>query len=250
MVGEAAKEFERGKVSLLYAFPTSVATAAKRATTQIPIVFAAGSDPVARGLVESFPRPGGRVTGVYYWTTDLTAKRLEVLKDILPKLRRVVTFYDPKNLNAQESAKAAREAGRRLGIQIVERHVNSPGELQAGLRALKPGEADAFFHVSDAMVTGQAQLIIEVANAKGLPTMFHDSVLVAQGGLVSYGENFREIGRMSAKYVQRILAGTNPRDLPVEQVHRLGFVINLKTARALGLTIPRSVLSVADEVIQ
>ena len=250
VVGEAAREFERGKVPLLYAFPTSVVTAAKQVTTQIPIVFIVGSDPVARGLVESFPKPGGRLTGVHYWATDLTGKRLEVLKDILPKLRRVVTFYDPTNPGAQQSAKLAREAGRRLRIQIVERQVASVSELQAALRALKAGEADAFFPMADAMVLSQAPLIIEIAKAKGLPTMFYDQVLVAQGALASYGVNYREVGRMSARYVQRVLAGTNPKDLPVESAHRISLAINLGTAKALGIKIPNSILDRADQVIQ
>jgi putative ABC transport system substrate-binding protein len=249
-VGEAAREFERGKAPLVYAFPTSVATAAKRATTQIPIVFIVGTDPVAGGLVESFPKPGGRLTGVHYWATDLTAKRLEVLKDILPKLRRVVTFYDPKNPASQLAARFAREAGLRLRVQVVERHVASVEELQSGVRALKAGEADAFFLVSNAMVNSQAQFIIDTAKAKRLPTMFYDQVLVAQGALASYGVNYREIGRMSAKYVQRVLAGTSPKDLPVENAHRVSLAINLGTAKALGLRIPNAILDRADQVIQ
>jgi putative ABC transport system substrate-binding protein len=250
VVGEAAREFEQGKVPLVYAFPTSVVTAAKRATTQIPIVFLVGSDPVAAGLVESFPKPGGRFTGVHYWATDLTAKRLEVLKDILPKLRRVVTFYDKNNPNTQPAAKLAREAGRRLRVQVVERHVASVEELQSGVRALRAGEADAFFLVPDAMVNSQAQFIIDTAKAKKLPTMFYDQVLVAQGALASYGVNYREIGRMAAKYVQRILAGTSPKDLPVEHADRVSLAINLRTAKALGLRIPSAILDRADQVIQ
>ncbi len=250
VVGEAARNLEQGKVRLLYTISTSVTTAAKRATREIPIVFGVGSDPVARGLVESFPKPGGRLTGVHYWTTDLSAKRLEVLKDILPKLRRVVTFYDPKNPNTQQPAKFVREAGRRLRIEIVERHVASVEELQAGLRGLRAGEADAFFLMPDAMVLSQAQFIIDTAKAKRLPTIFNDSVLVAQGALASYGLNYREVGRMSAKYVQRILAGTNSKDLPVENFDRISLAINLRTAKALGLRIPNSILDRADQVIQ
>jgi len=187
VVREAAREFERGKPSLLYAFPTSVVTAAKRATTQIPIVFIVGTDPVATGLVESFPKPGGRLTGVHYWASDLTAKRLEVLKDILPKLRRVVTFYDQNNPNTQPAARLAREAGRRLRIQVVERHVASVEELQSGVRALKAGEADAFFLVPDAMVNSQAQFIIDTAKAKRLPTMFYDKSSSPKGPLPATG---------------------------------------------------------------
>ncbi len=250
MVGQAARNLEQGKVHLLYTVTTSVTTAAKPATRDIPIVFVVGSDPVARGLVESFAKPGGRLTGVYNWIIELTAKRLEVLKDVLPKLRRVVTFYDPKNPSAQRGAMLAREAGRRLRVEVVERHVTSVEELHAALRALRPGEADAYFHIPDARVTNQAQVIIDTAKAKRLPTMFDRTDLVAQGALASYGVNYREVGRMSAKYVQRVLAGTNPKDLAVERAHRISLAVNLGTAKALGLRIPNSILDRADQVIQ
>ncbi len=249
-VEQAARNLEQGKVHLLYTVTTSVTTAAKPATMAIPIVFIVGSDPVARGLVESFPRPGGRLTGVHIWTTDLVPKRLEVLKDILPKLRRVVTFYNPKNPTAQQNAKLAREAGRRLRVKVVEHQVASVEELHAGLRALRAREADAYFVVPDAMVTSQAQFIIDTANAKRLPTMFDRTDLVAQGALAAYGVNYREVGRMSARYVQRVLAGTNPKDLPVESAHRISLAVNLGTAKALGLRIPNSILDRADQVIQ
>lgn len=245
-----ARNLEREKVNLIYAVTTSVTTVVKRATADIPIVFSVGADPVVLGLVESFAKPGGRLTGVHALVTDLTAKRLEILKEILPKLRRVLTFYDPNNRSAREAAKSAREAAQRLRVEIVERHVASVEELRAGLGALRVGEADAFFYVSDAMVASQAQWIIETARAKRLATMFDDRSIVAQGALASYGVNFHEVGRLSAKHVQRILAGTNPKDLPIENADRLELVLNLRAARELGLTIPRSILLRADKAIQ
>jgi putative ABC transport system substrate-binding protein len=247
---EAARGLERGKVDLMYAVATSVAVAVKQATVVIPIVFAVGSDPIVAGLVESFAKPGGRVTGVHYLSTDLTAKRLEILKEMLPKLHKVVTFYDPSNGVALAAAKSAQEAGRQLKIEIVERHVASVKELRLGLMALKAQDGDAYFFTPDAMVASQAQLIIDTAGAKKLPTMFHEPSLVTQGALVSYGVSYHEVGRLSAKYVQRVLTGTSPQDLPVESLSRLGLVVNLKTARELGLTIPQSVLIRADEVIR
>ena len=141
---EAAKNFEQEKVDLVYTTQTSVSIAAKKATVDIPIVFCAGADPVDLGLVESWAKPGDRLTGVYEPGTDLTAKRLENLKEIVTKLRRVVTFYVLRNPVAIESSKFAREAARQMGIQFVERHVASVEELQAGVRALRPGEVDAF----------------------------------------------------------------------------------------------------------
>ena len=246
----AARSLEREKANLIYAITTSAALAVKRATSDAPVVFCVGADPAVVSLVESFAKPGGRLTGVHFLSQDLTAKRLEILKEILPKLRRVVTFYNPSAPVAREGAKSGREAGRHLGIEFVERHVASVQELQAGLRALRAGEADAYFLVADGMVISQAQLIIDTARAKRLATMFHDRGIVAKGALASYGVSYYACGRQSAKHVQRILAGTNPKDLPVEGVDRLELVLNLRTAQELGLTIPRLVLLRADKIFQ
>jgi putative ABC transport system substrate-binding protein len=213
-------------------------------------VFYAGTDPVVVGLVKSFAKPGGRLTGVHSRSTETTAKRLEILKEMSPNLRRVAAFYDPGNAAARESAKSVREAARQLRIEIVERHVRSVEELRVGLQALKPAEVDALAYVADAMVTSQTRLIVDTAKAKKLATISLERSFASEGGLASYGVNFHAVGRQSAKYVQRVLSGTSPTDLPVEQVDRFELVINLKTAKALGLTIPPSVLARADEVIE
>jgi putative ABC transport system substrate-binding protein len=207
LVEEAAKTFEREKVNLIYAVTTLVATAVKNVTSQIPIVFSVGTDPVGTGLVQSFGKPGGRLTGVQYSTTDLTGKRLEILKEILPKLSRVVTLYNPSNRMAVEAVTLAREAARHFRVQLVERHATSVEELRQALEALKAKEVDAYFYTSDSMVTSQAQLVIDMAMSKKLPTMFSEQSLVAMGGLASYGQNFHEVGRLSAKYVQKVLTG-------------------------------------------
>jgi putative ABC transport system substrate-binding protein len=247
---EAAKSFELEKVNLLYTTQTSVSIAAKRATAAIPIVFCAGADPIDLGLVESFAKPGRRLTGVYEPGTDLTAKRLENLQEILPNLRRVVTFYVPHNPVAIESSKFAREAPRQMGIQFVERHIVSVAELQTGLRALNLNDVDAFFEVSEALVQVNDQLVIDATRERRLPGMFNNQSSVLKGGLASYSASRFEVGRLSAKYVQRILAGIKPEDLPVEAVRKIDLVINLKTARQIGLTIPQKVLARADRVIR
>jgi putative tryptophan/tyrosine transport system substrate-binding protein len=247
---EAARSLEREKADLIYVIANSLAIAAKRATTEIPIVFAVGSDPVATGLVESFAKPGGRLTGVHYVVGDLTAKRLEVLKAILPGLRSVVMFYDPGNADAIAGAQSAREAARQLKIEILERHVASVQELRQSLIALRAQDADAYFHSNDGMVTSQAQFIIDTARTKKLPTMFAEQGLATQGALVGYGVSYFEAGRLSATYVQRILTGTSPKNLAVESLSKVGLAVNLKTARELGITIPQAVLLRADEVIQ
>jgi ABC-type uncharacterized transport system substrate-binding protein len=246
----AARSLEREKVDLIYVIANSLAIAAKRATTEIPIVFAVGSDPVSTGLVESFAKPGGRLTGVQYVVGDLTAKRLEILKAILPGLRSVVMFYDPGNADAIAGAQSAREAARQLKIEILERHVASVQELRQSLLALRAQDADAYFHSNDGMVTSQAQFIIDTARTKKLPTMFAEQGLATQGALVGYGVSYFEAGRLSATYVQRILTGASPKNLAVESLSKVGLAVNVKTARELGITIPQAVLLRADEVIQ
>lgn len=248
---EAAKSLERKKVDLIYTTRTSVTVAAKRVTADTPIVFSAGADPITLGLVESFARPGGRLTGVYEPGTDLTAKRLEILKDIVPKLRRLMAFYDPRNPVASESARLLREEVARLGgVEFVERQFASVEELQARIRSVKAKEVDAFFQLSDSMVNSQAELIIETARINKLPTMFLDESSVIKGGLASYAVSFHELGRLSAKYVQRVLNGVKPNDLPVQAVDKIDLVVNVKTAKQIGLTIPPNVLARADRVIK
>jgi putative ABC transport system substrate-binding protein len=247
---EAASKFEQEKVNLIYTTSTNSTIAARRATADIPIVFCAGTDPVVVGLVDSFAKPGGRLTGIYQPATDLTAKRLEILKEIVPKLRRVVTFYDPRRPTAIESSKLAREAAQQMGLQLIERHVASIEELQTDVRALRAGEVDAYLAVSDAIASNQAQLIIDTARVKKFATMLDFLSHVTKGGLASYAVNFHEMGRLSAKYVQRILTGVKPQDLPVQGVDKIELVINLKTAKDIGLTVPPNVLARADKVIK
>jgi putative tryptophan/tyrosine transport system substrate-binding protein len=247
---QAAKAFEKDNIRLIYALTTPLITKVKEATSKIPIVFTIGSDPVTGKLVDSFAKPGGRLTGVHYLVRDLTAKRLEILKEILPRASRVLTFYDPDNRVAAEGATLARDEGKRLGIKLIERHVASVEDVKSELQKLKAGEADAFFFTPDPMVGTQSQLIIDTAKAKKLPAMFQEHTLVTQGALASYGQNYREIGRLSAKYVQRVLTGTNPKDMKIETVDSVELAINLQTAKQLGITIPPQVLARAQKVIR
>jgi putative ABC transport system substrate-binding protein len=249
-VEEAARNFERDKTNMIYVVTTSAAAVVKNISSQVPIVFAVGSDPVASGLVQSFVKPGSRLTGVQYSTTDLTGKRLEILKEMLTKLGRIVIIYNASNRIAVEAAALARQAGKQFGVQVVERHVISVEELRQALGALKAKEADAYFYTSDAMVTSQAQLVVSTATSKKLPTMFSEQNLVAMGGLASYGQNFRETGRLSAKYVQKIMAGAPPGDLRVEVVDKFELAINLNTAKEIGVTVPSTVLARADKVVR
>jgi putative ABC transport system substrate-binding protein len=183
---QVAKNLEQEKVDLIFAINTSVNVIVKNATSKVPIVFAIGGDPVAAGLVESFGNPGGRLTGVDFSSVDLTAKRLEILKELLPKLRKAVTFYDSGNEIAVAAAQSGREAARKLGVEVDERPVGSVEELRRELMVFKTGDFDAYYYTSDAMVTSQAQFINDTARAKKLPTMGYEQSLVAQGALVSY----------------------------------------------------------------
>jgi putative tryptophan/tyrosine transport system substrate-binding protein len=238
------------KVDVIVAISTTAARAAKRATAEVPIVFSIGEDPVALGLVDSMAAPGGRLTGFHALTNDLTAKRLEILREVMPKLRRVVTFYDPRNSVSVSGLAAAREAAGKLGIDVAAHHVTSPQQIRERLRTLAAAEAEAFFFVPGALITSHAALIVEAANALRLPTMPLELGGVRAGALASYGLDFRESGRRPAVYVARILAGTLPRDLPVEAIDQPALAINLKTAKAIGLDIPQTLLDRADEVIE
>jgi putative ABC transport system substrate-binding protein len=247
----AARALEREDgVDLIIAFATSVALAVRGATATVPIVFITGSDPVALGLVETLARPAGRLTGIHNIGTDLTPKRLELLRELMPTLRRAVTFYDPDNRSAMASLELTRDAARRLGIDLIEQPVRSPEEIRERLHALSTSDAEAYFFISDAMVNSQGGLILERANALRMPIVAYELDLVRRGALVGYGFSYRELGRRAAIYVSRILAGARPGELPVEAVSVPMLVINLKVAQALGLAVPSALLIRADEVIE
>ena len=179
-------------------------------------------------------------------TNDLTAKRLEILREIVPKLRRMVTFYDPRTPGAVTSLAAAREAAGKLDLEVVAQQVSSSEELRDRLRSLSTVDADAYFFVADFLVIGHAPLVIAAAHTLRLPTMATEVSIVRAGALAAYGPDFREYGRRPARYVARILEGSLPRDFPVEVINRPALAINLKTARAIGLDIPPLLLTRAD----
>jgi putative tryptophan/tyrosine transport system substrate-binding protein len=250
IAGRAARDLERDGVDVIVALATSVALASKRGTQGVPIVFAAGSDPVAMGLVDSIARPGGRVTGLHSIVTDLTPKRVEILHELVPAVKRVLTFYDPRNQAAAAAALLARDAARGFGMVLVESHVNTTEQLAERVQALEAKDADAFFFVSDAMVLSRDELLVEKTNALRMPTMATYVDPVAKGALAGYGVSYRDLGRRAAVYVRRILSGSSPSDLPVEAIERPTLAINLRTAKALGLEISPALLNRADEVIE
>ena len=245
-----AEKFERDKVRLIFTNTSPVTDAVMKATKNTPIIFTVGSDPIALGYISSFALPGGRLTGIQYLARDLTGKRLEILKEFLPKLRQVVVFYDADNPVSAEGAKLARAEAQRVKIKLVERHVKSINELNAALDALKAGEFDAYLYMPDAMVVSQSQRVVDVARTKKLPTMFHDQVMVGRGGLASYGQSYFEIGRRAAKYVQQVLAGKPPAELRVDTIEDVELAFNLNTAKQIGVTIPPNVLARAKQVVR
>ena len=246
---EAAQALENNKVAVIVAAATSVSVATKKGTRTTPIVYAGGTDPIAVGLVDSVRSPEGRITGVHFSVGDVTGKRIELLKEMVPHASRVMTFYDPRNSSAAESIKQGREAAAQLRMTLLERHVRTPAELDSAIQAFGPGEADGYIAVADAMVDSRTEALIAMAKRTNLPTIFYEEGIARQGALASYGTDFREVGRAAAKYVQRILNGERPGDLPIERLTALSFVLNLTTAQQIGLTLPNNALTRADKLL-
>ena len=245
-VPELAAELLQQKPDLFFC----VSDACQRLTTQIPIVFTQVGDPVRLGLVESIARPGGNVTGIANLRGDLTAKRLELFKEFVPSLRRVLVTYDPRKPEEQESITFARSAVRRLGLTLLERPITAPLEIEPGFAELKEGGRDGILIVQAGTNLNIPGRSLEVATSNRLPTMYPASFWSNFGALASYGPDQFSQGRQAARLAQKILAGTPPREIPVELPDRIEFIINLRTAKRLGLTVPRAILLRADRAIE
>jgi putative ABC transport system substrate-binding protein len=245
----AARELVEYGVDIIFAAYADAAKAAQRATARVPIVFAGGSDPVGLGLIQSFARPGGNITGVTDLRLELGPKRLEVFHEIIPSLKRVLFPYDATDASAVAAAKVYREAARRLGIGLVEQTVQTEEEAQATLAQVRKGEVDGILAPSSASLNIPG-FVLETTSQQAIPTMFDIPFWVEHGGLASYGPDLHETGRQAARLMDKILKGANPADLPVEVNPKVEFVINLKVAKALGLTIAPEVLYRADRIIR
>jgi putative tryptophan/tyrosine transport system substrate-binding protein len=246
-----ADELVRSKVDLIFTpRGTAPAMAAKRATTTIPVVIGAAGDPVKAGIVPSLARPGGNVTGVSSLNLELEGKRIDLLRDLVPKLSRVGVFWDPDNPYSVLATKEAEGAARALGVRIAAVRLSGPADLDTAFAALRRDRIEALV-VHGYVATQQNRgPIIRFAAANHLPAIYAAREDVEAGGLLSYGANLVDISRRAARYADQILKGTKPADLPVEQATTVEFVVNLKTAKALGLTIPPSLLLRADQVIE
>jgi len=245
-----AAELKAANVDVIVTFGYPAALAAKVSAKDVPIVVTGAGDPVATGLVDGLARPGGNITGVTELSTDLSAKRLEILKDALPNLGRVAMLWNAADLGMTLRYHAAEDAARILGIKVQALGVREPDDFENAFAEMTRERPDAILMVSDALTTLNRKRVVEFANSNRVPSIFEQGSIVRDGGLMSYGPKQSEIGERAADLVTRILRGESPADLPLELPTRFEFVVNLKTAQALGLTLPPTLLARADEVIE
>ncbi len=248
---ELANDLVRRRVAVLVATGGDhSALAAKASTSTIPIVFSAGGDPVARGLVTSLGRPGGNLTGVTLFATLLGAKRIELLRELVPSANDIALLVNPNSANLQVQQKDAEEAARRAGVRLITVAAATDGDLDAAFATLVQRRAGALAVTAEPFLNSRRDRIVALAAHHKLPAIYGFRADATAGGLMSYGINIVDVYRQLGVYAGRILKGAKPADLPVLQPTRFELVINLKTAKALGLTIPQSLLLRADEVIE
>jgi ABC-type uncharacterized transport system substrate-binding protein len=246
---EIAAEFVRLKVDVIVTAGTAAVVTAKQATSVIPIVFAVAGDPVGTGLVASLARPGGNVTGLSNQSADLAGKRLELLREVVPSLRRLAILANAGSPIGVLEMREAQAAARTLGLEVVTSEIRRVEDIAPAFETLKD-RAEALYVASDPLVTTNRIRISTLALGARLPTMHGQGDSVEAGGLMSYGANYPDLHRRAADYVDKILRGAKPGDIPVEQPTKFDLVINLTTAKVLGLTVPPSQLARADEVIE
>jgi putative ABC transport system substrate-binding protein len=245
-----AEELVRLKVDVIVAPSSIYAGAAKRATSTIPVVFASHADPIGSGHVVSLARPGGNITGLTIMMTETNVKGLELLKQAVPGLSRVAVIWDPATPSHRPGLKAVEAAGPALGLRIQPVAVSNAAEFDSAFSAMVQERAGGVLVLSTPLFMGGARQLAELAMKHKLPTMFGPREHVEAGGLLSYSPDRADLYRRAAAYVDKILRGAKPADLPVQQATKFELVINMKTAKALGLTIPPSLLQRADQVLQ
>jgi putative ABC transport system substrate-binding protein len=246
---DVARTFARERVDVILAFENQAVRAAQAATKDTPIVFAHVSDPVAAGFVKSMARPGGNLTGVADFVGQLHDKRVQILAEII-KLRRLLILTDPTDPATPALRADIVRAAPQLKVELVERQATTEADIVRTFASLKKGEVDAVTVISPKLITNFPALVLRLSLEQKLPLTTHRRQLAEQGALFSYGPNFVAVGEDIARYVDRILKGARPSELPVEQVARLELVINLKTAKALGITIPESLRLRTDYLIE
>ena len=235
-------------VTVLFVVGSALVKPARETVPHLPIVFVTPGDPVAAGLVASLARPGGNMTAMTFEYPELSGKRLEFLRELAPRVRRVLALYDPRDASPRQGVAAARAAAAALRINLVEREVRGAEEITHGLKGLD--EADALLGIPGGVVSDHDEAMIEAANSKRLPSIFHTRTRSTRDALLTYGASDVDIARQAARALDRILKGAHAGDLPVERPTRLMLVVNLKTAKALGLTVPPALLLRADQIIE
>ena len=249
-LSEFAAALQAANVDAIVTFGYPAAAAAKKSATEIPVVVTGAGDPVATGLADSLARPGGHVTGMTELSTELSGKRLEILKEAVPNLRRVAMLFNATDLGMTLRSQAAANAARELNVDVQTLGVREPNDFDEAFAEMTKVRPDAMLMVSDALTVLNRKRIMNFAAANRLPAIYEFSALVRDGGLMSYGPNQRAIGVRAGDFVARILRGARPADLPLEQPTQFELAINLKTAKALGLELSPILVARADEVIE
>ncbi len=245
-----ANELVSKKVDLIFTTGTRSTGEAMAATNEIPIVFRHPGNPQTMGLVKGNTRPGGNVTGVAGFGLEMTQKRLEVLQQIVPGVRRVHIFYDLNDKFSRYNFALAKKSAEKLGLEVVEHGTKSAEELKTSLDNLQSGAGDTLFQVPDNLADSEADFIFRIARQKKLPTMYNEEVWAIKGALGAYGPSAYQMGRQAAGLIDKILKGQKPENLPVEPARKFDLIINFRTANAIGLTIPPDMLKKADRVIR
>ncbi len=240
----------RDKVDIIVAMCTPEALSAKKFTTTIPVIMAATGDPVKAGLVANMAHPGGNITGVSAMSLPLSAKRVDLLKQAFPKLTQTTVLWNPARPDNTPEVKTMQEAAARLGLKFQSDEVRSRDELAVKLDAIGWDGTQSLLNSGDSLVSGESRAIAERAAKLKIPALFEDRYYVEMGGLMSYGPNYRKLHQRAADYVDKILKGAKPGDLAIEQPTHFELVVNKRAAKAMGVTIPASVLLQADEVIE
>jgi len=249
-VPESAADLVRRKVDVIVVESTVAAQAARRATSTIPIVMALVADPVGSGLVANLAHPGGNVTGLSLMTSELSAKRLQLLKDTIPRLTRVAVLWNPDTPWHAKVIQDLKAAAPSLSIELSFEGARTPEQFGPAFSAVSRARAQALYVIEDPFFLTHRTTILKLASKARLPTMYGGREFADAGALISYGPNRGDLYRRSAGYVDKILKGAKPGDLPIEQPTKFELVVNLKTAKALGLTIPQSIIERADRVIR
>jgi putative tryptophan/tyrosine transport system substrate-binding protein len=243
-------ELVRLKVDIIVTIGPNATLAAKKASGTIPIVIASAADPVGSGLVSSLAQPGGNITGLSLMAPDLDGKRLELLKEAFPKVARVALLWNPSGSRGNLALTDMEAAAKALGLKLLSLEVRSLDDFDSAFARAKKERAQALITTTGGLINTQQRRVLDFAAKNRLPAIYHYSEFVEAGGLMSYGPNNADVFRRAADFVDKILKGTKPADMPVEQPTKFEFLVNLKTAKQIGLTIPQKVLARADRVIR